>query len=66
MGVCEYGHDVMFVHQGNLSLVRANVLLVSAWRTLRRILALVFMLPVCVLNDMSLSYVSPSVVGVLV
>ena len=42
-----------------------NVLLVSVWMTLRRGLALVFMVSVRGMNYMLWSYVTPSVVAVL-
>ena len=43
-----------------------NFVSVSARRTLRRVFALVFMLLVCGMNDMLLSYVTPSVVAMFV
>ena len=43
-----------------------NVVLVRARNTLRRVLVLLFMLSVCWVNDMLLSYVTQSVVAVLV
>ena len=46
-GVCEYGSDVLFVHQGDVFVCLPNVLWVSAQRTLTRAFALVFMLSVC-------------------
>ena len=65
VGACKYGPDVLFVHQGNVFLDWPNVVLVSARRTLRRVLALWFMF-MCALNDMPQSYVTPSVVAVVV
>ena len=46
------------------SLDWSNVVLASAWRTLRRVLALVLMLSVCVMT-FPMSYVAPCVVAVL-
>ena len=48
VGVCEYGSDVLFVHQGNSSMGWSNGVLVSARRTMRQVLALVSMLFVSV------------------
>ena len=64
MGVCEYGPGVLFVHQGDVFFALGE--LVSARRTLRRVFALVFMLSVCEVNLIFLSYVTPSVVAVSV
>lgn len=47
------------------SLIWPNFVLASGWMTLRRVLALLFMLSVCSMNDILLSYVTPSVVAVL-
>ena len=66
VGIYEYGPDVLFEQQGNIFFGLPNVVLVSARRTLMRVLALVLMLSVCGTNDMLLSYVTPCVVAVLV
>ena len=66
---CNAVERIIAVYQGlpvMSSLDCPNAVLVSAWRTLNRVLALVLMLSVCGLNGIPLLYFTPSVEVVLV
>ena len=66
MGVYEYGHDVLFVHQGNVFFGLAECGLFDCSEDIEAGLTLGIMLSVCVLNGIPLSYVTPSLVAVLI
>ena len=66
MGLCEFGHDVLFVQRSNVFFRLAKCYVWECSGDIEAVLALVLMLSLCGLNDIPLLYVTTSLVDVLV